>query len=112
MFFILLLFVFCVTVNTAPQKIMSSQVTSTSALITWQQPLFSTPRSVTGYYIRYFKSTRPDRNRYSQNTTEKRFHLSALDIYTNYTIDIAAYVRPLLSPYYASYHFTTKQAGE
>ena len=99
------------TVNTAPQKIMSLQVTSTSALITWQQPLFSTPRSVNSYYIRYFKSTRSDGNRFPQSTRERRFHLTNLDIYTNYTIDIAAYVRPLLSPY-ASYNFTTKQAGE
>ncbi|XP_062509071.1 phosphatidylinositol phosphatase PTPRQ-like [Corticium candelabrum] len=96
--------------NTAPQEIMSSQVTSTSALITWQQPLFSTPRSVR-YYIRYFKSTRPDRNRFPQSTRERRFNLTNLDIYTNYTIDIAAYVNPLLSTYYASYNFTTKQAA-
>ena len=100
----------CVTVNTAPQKIMTSQVTSTSALITWQPPRFTTPRSVSSYYIRYFKSTRPDE--YPQSTRERRFNLTNLDIYTNYTIDIAAYVSPLLSPYYASYNFTTKQAGE
>ena len=109
--FLFALICICVTANTAPQEIMSSQVTSTSALITWQQPLFSTPRSVR-YYIRYFKSTRPDRNRFPQSTRERRFNLTNLDIYTNYTIDIAAYVNPLLSTYYASYNFTTKQAGE
>ena len=109
--FYLLLFVFCVTANTAPQEITSLQVTSNSALITWQQPLFSTPRSVTAYYIRYYKSTKPDHNRYPQNTRERRFNLTNLDIHTDYTIDIAAFVRPLLSPY-ASYNFTTKQAGE
>ena len=109
--FLFALVCICVTANTAPQEIMSFQVTSTSALITWQQPLFSTPRSVR-YYIRYFKSTRPDRNGYPQSTKERRFSLTNLDIYTSYTIDIAAYVSPLLSSYYASYNFTTKQAGE
>ncbi|XP_062510053.1 receptor-type tyrosine-protein phosphatase alpha-like isoform X2 [Corticium candelabrum] len=88
---------------------MTSQVTSTSALITWQQPRFTTPRSVSSYYIRYFKSTRPDE--YPQSTRKRRVNLTNLDIYTNYTIDIAAYVSPLLSTYYASYNFTTKQAA-
>ena len=89
--YIILNFLLCTVPSASPRNVIATAVSSTSIMVTWDDPLEADQNGIIiSYIVRYTNLNRSEDEQFNSSTSERQLTLLDLQEYEEYNISIAA----------------------